>query len=106
MKYFTGDESGLIKCNVLANIKQKFVKKIPNIHLTQITGISFPPKVEENHRHKKAKKVEGSEEKEKKEALQPLTGTFGKVDKENAVQKLSWAMWEEAKVVGFLLRYI
>ncbi|CAO0796424.1 unnamed protein product [Mucor circinelloides] len=75
MKYFTGDESGLIK------------------------WISFPPKVEENRRQKKAMKVEGSEETEKKEALQPLTGTFGKVDKEQAIQKLSWAMWEDEKVL-------
>jgi len=45
-------------------------------------------------------KVEGSEETEKKEALQPLTGTFGKVDKEQAIQKLSWAMWEDEKVVS------
>ncbi|KAI8647595.1 WD40-repeat-containing domain protein [Parasitella parasitica] len=76
MKYFTSDESGLIK------------------------WISFPPKAEgHQHHQKKTKLVEGSEEKDKKEALQPLTGTFGKVDKEQAVQKLSWAMWEDEKVL-------
>ena len=98
MKYFTGDESGLIKCN--ASGHEMLAEKK---YWLGCIGISFPPKVEENHRQKKAKKVEGSEEAEKKEALQPLMGTFGKVDKEQAVQKLSWAMWEDEKVVSFLI---
>ncbi|KAG1599896.1 hypothetical protein G6F46_003592 [Rhizopus delemar] len=70
MRYFTGDESGLIK------------------------WISFPPKLKER-RQKRAKKEE-----EKKEAgLQPLTGVFGKVDKTQSVQKLSWVTLDDKKLL-------
>ncbi|CEI90038.1 hypothetical protein RMCBS344292_04372 [Rhizopus microsporus] len=75
MKYFTGDESGLIK------------------------WISFPPKIKER-RPKKAKKNEGGDEKkEETPALQPLTGVFGKVDKTQAVQKLAWATLDDKKLL-------
>ncbi|KAG0915511.1 hypothetical protein G6F33_003252 [Rhizopus arrhizus] len=70
MRYFTGDESGLIK------------------------WVSFPPKLKER-RQKRAKKDD-----EKKEAgLQPLTGVFGKVDKTQSIQKLSWATLDDKKLL-------
>lgn len=60
-------------------------------------GISFPPKLKER-RQKRAKKEE-----EKKEAgLQPLTGVFGKVDKTQSVQKLSWVTLDDKKLVSLL----
>lgn len=70
-------------------------------------GIAFPPKVEEK-RHKRVKKTEeeGGEREKKKDALQPLMGTFGKVDKEEAVQKLSWATLDDERLVKYFLRSI
>lgn len=95
MKYFTGDESGLIKCKNQGII----VKSAP---LILFLGISFPPKIKER-RPKKAKKNEGGDEKkEETPALQPLTGVFGKVDKTQAVQKLAWATLDDKKLVSFL----
>jgi hypothetical protein len=64
-------------------------------------GIAFPPKVDEK-RTKRVKKNENGEE-IKKEVLQPLMGAFGKVDKEEAVQKLSWVTYEEQKLVTIYL---
>ncbi|KAG2236567.1 hypothetical protein INT48_000867 [Thamnidium elegans] len=74
MKYFTGDESGLIK------------------------WISFPPKVVEDKRRKRVK-TEDEEAEKKKPALEPLMGSFGKVDKEEQVQKLSWATLDNEKLL-------
>lgn len=92
MRYFTGDESGLIKCKVQAHVFNQ-----NNKDLQFILGISFPPKLKER-RQKRAKKDD-----EKKEAgLQPLTGVFGKVDKTQSIQKLSWATLDDKKLVSFL----
>ncbi|RCH92502.1 WD repeat-containing protein 74 [Rhizopus stolonifer] len=76
MKYFTGDESGLIK------------------------WISFPPKIEEKPQKRVKQNNNDDDEKDKKkDTLQPLTGIFGKVDKAQAVQKLAWAQWQDEKVL-------
>jgi hypothetical protein len=63
-------------------------------------GIAFPPKVQEK-RHKRVKQTEeeGDDKKKKEEGLQPLTGTFGKVDKEQAVQKLLWTTLDDERMV-------
>ncbi|KAI7902667.1 uncharacterized protein BX663DRAFT_552074 [Cokeromyces recurvatus] len=76
MKYFTGDESGLIK------------------------WIAFPPKIKEEKRRTKRVKTDDDEKEDKKpEALQPLMGVFGKVDKTQAIQKLEWAILDNEKVL-------
>lgn len=96
MKYFTGDESGLVKCKFRL-VTWKNERKLT----VSYTGIAFPPKVQEK-RHKRVKKTEeeGDDKKEKEQGLQPLTGTYGKVDKEQAVQKLLWATLDNEKVVN------
>jgi hypothetical protein len=64
-------------------------------------GISFPPKVEEKRVKRIKRTEEGEVDKKKETALQPLMGTFGKVDKEEAVQKLLWATLDNEKLVKF-----
>ncbi|KAI8879767.1 hypothetical protein K501DRAFT_218469 [Backusella circina FSU 941] len=76
MKYFTGDESGLVK------------------------WIAFPPQIKEKPRKKKQKtEGEEGEEEKKKETLQPLMGSFGKVNKDRAVQLLEWANLKDQQLL-------
>ncbi|CAO3622877.1 unnamed protein product [Cunninghamella echinulata] len=76
MRYFTGDENGLIKSVVI-----------------------LPPPPPEPR--KRQSRQEDKEEKEKKKEEEPkhIINSFGKVDKEASVQKLQWATINKEKVI-------
>ncbi|KAI9285855.1 WD40-repeat-containing domain protein [Umbelopsis sp. AD052] len=72
MRYFTGDESGLVK------------------------SIIFPAPVNEK-KVKKQKPAEENEEDKQKEAPKLQINVFGKVSKEEGIEKMAWAVIDDQK---------
>lgn len=72
MRYFTGDESGLVK------------------------SIVFPPPVTEKKVKKQKSDTENDEEKKKEEPKVQIN-VFGKVNKDESVEKMAWAVIDDQK---------
>ncbi|GAB5585656.1 Ribosome bioproteinsis protein nsa1 (NOP7-associated protein 1) [Umbelopsis nana] len=72
MRYFTGDESGLVK------------------------SIVFPPPVTEKKVKKQKSDTENDEEKKKEEPKVQIN-VFGKVNKDESIEKMAWAVIDDQK---------